>query len=51
MSPCLGEPNNHLGDEFCVGLWGTKWNQNFAWNDAPCSWELNFVCERTLAQG
>ena len=49
MSTCLGEPN-YLTD-LCVGLWGTRWNHNFAWNDAKCSEELNFVCERTLAQG
>ena len=56
MSPCLGQPSfpiefAGLEEESCVGLWGNRWNQNFAWNAAFCSLEQHFVCERTLAQG
>ncbi|XP_035787485.1 perlucin-like [Anopheles albimanus] len=36
------QPDNNSGNEHCleIGRWG-----GVAWNDAPCNFKLNFICE------
>ncbi|XP_030574618.1 C-type lectin domain family 4 member M-like [Archocentrus centrarchus] len=40
-----GEPNNQ-NNEDCAAMY-PKDNPFFAWNDAPCNWNLKWICERT----
>lgn len=37
-----GEPNNINGNERCVNL---EHYGNLQWNDLPCGYEHNFLCE------
>ncbi|XP_017542005.1 mannose-binding protein C-like [Pygocentrus nattereri] len=37
------EPNNHHGNEDCVGI-----HTNAKWNDLPCDLDYHFVCELTI---
>ncbi|XP_048246152.1 perlucin-like isoform X1 [Haliotis rufescens] len=37
-----GQPNNYKGAEDCVHIWN---GFGYRWNDAPCSYKYNFICE------
>ncbi|XP_075775054.1 C-type lectin BfL-2-like isoform X2 [Pelodiscus sinensis] len=42
----IGEPNNALGNEFCVQLLAHTGYKN--WNDAPCEWKHPYLCKYGL---
>lgn len=39
---CRSNPDNLLGDQYCVRLWGQV---NLEWDDTECYREKYFVCE------
>lgn len=41
----LGEPNNQ-NNEDCAAMYPRE-NPFHSWNDAPCNWNLKWICERT----
>ena len=38
------EPNSGTREN-CLSLWH---GHNFRWNDAPCSWADNYICEMKI---
>ena len=39
-----GEPNSEHGGEDCVEFMSSN---NYGWNDEPCSYQFNPLCERS----